>query len=311
MTDGSFVKISDDASTSNLPDEEDADEPDVYDVNVLAWDSPLSPLHLAIMGGHIDCVEELVNNFGADVLLPVKLMDAYRKNPRAAILTLVLAAQLAEPIATSQCLLKLGASSTQGDMNGVSALHYVVNEGNLDVLNLLAEIDRPAMSKAVNYVVVSGYPLQPQVDTPLLTAIKGGHPKVIEMLLELGARLTVAFDEFAQAYHRKFERASKDPDQVRQVYQTSVEQPVIQAVQKEFPKLAIRLLDMSVDPNTLPRAGYIYVHNSNHFYTSDDKSLLDLVQQKLKTLRDYLSKPVRDPMPTPPASLKSDEEYLE
>jgi ankyrin repeat protein len=312
MTDGSFVKIAEDASTSsNLPDEEDAGEPDVYVVDVLAWDSPLSPLHLAIMGDHVDCIEELVNNFGADVLLPVKLIDAYSKNPRAAILTLVLAAQLTEATATSQCLLKLGASSTQGDMNGVSTLHYIVNEGNLDVLNLLAEYDRPAASKAINYVVISGYQHQPQVDTPLITAIEGDHQKVIERLLELGARPTVAFDEFAQACDRKFEYVSKDPEQFRHVFEKSVEQPIIRAVQKEFPKIVVRLLDMGADPNTLPIAAYAYVHHQSQYHGTDDKSLLDLVRKKLKALRDYIRNPEDNPMPAPPASLNPDEEYLE
>jgi ankyrin repeat protein len=312
MTDASFVKVSADLSTSpNSPDKEDANEPDVYDVDVLAWDSPLSPLHLAIMGGHIDAIGELVNNFGADVLLPVKLIDEYSKNPRAAILTLVLAAQLSEPIAVTQCLLKLGASSTQADMNGVSTLHYIVNEGELDVLGLLAEYDRPAASKAINYVVVSGHQHQPQVDTPLLTAIRGGHQAVIEKLLELGARPIVAFEEFAQAYHRKFELLSKDPDQVRKVYEKRVEQPIVHAVQQEFPKLVVKLLEMGAHPNTLPSASYIRVHNQNHSYGTDDKSLLDLVEHKLKKLREYIAKPDGDLVQAAPASLKADEEYLE
>jgi ankyrin repeat protein len=312
MTDGSFVKIAEDASTSsNLPDEEDADEPDVYVVDVLAWDSPLSPLHLAIMGGHIDCIEELVNNFGADVLLPVKLIDAYSKNARAAILTLVLAAQLTEATPTSQCLLKLGASSTQGDMNGVSTLHYIVNEGNLDVLNLLAEYDRPAASKVINSVVVSGYQHQPQVDTPLITAIEGGHQKVKEKLLELGARPTVAFDEFAQACDRKFKYVSKDPEQVRHVFEKSVEQPIIRAVQKGFPKIVIRLLDMGAHPNTLRTAAYTYVHHRSQYHGTDDKFLLDLVRKKLKALKDYIRNPEDNPMPAPPASLNPDKDYLE
>jgi ankyrin repeat protein len=312
ITDASFVKVPTDASASpNLPDEEDADEPDVYDVDVLAWDSPVSPLHIAIMGGHIDTIEELVNNFGADVLLPVKLIDAYSKNPRAAILTLVLAAQLSEPIMSAKCLLKLGASSTQADMNEVSTLHYIVNEGKVDVLNLLAEYDRPAASKAINYLVVSGWQHQPQVDTPLLTAIRGSHQSVAERLLELGARPTVAFDEFAQAYHRKWEHAPKDPEEVRRVYEKSVEQPIVDAIRKELPKLAVKLLDMGADPNTLSIAAYSRVQDPRNTYGTDDKSLLDLVQHKLRILREYVTKPDGDPVPEAPASLKADEEYLQ
>ena len=312
MTDASFVKVPTNASASpNLPGEEDADEPDFYNVDVLAWDSPVSPLHLAIMGGHIDTIEELVNNFGADVLLPVKLIDAYSKDPKAAILTLVLAAQLSEPIMSARCLLKLGTSSTQADMNGVSTLHYIVNEGKVDVLNLLAEYDRPAASKAINYLVVSGWHLLARVDSPLLTAIREGHQSVAERLLELGARPTVAFDEFAQAYHRKWEHASRDPEEVRKAYEKCVEQPIVHAIRKELPKLAVKLLDMGADPHTLPIATYSRVQDPTNTYGTDDKLPLDLVRHKLRKLREYVTKPDGNLVPEAPASLKADEEYLQ
>ena len=312
MTDASFVKVlADGSKTPNLPEDKDADEPDFYDVDVLAWDSPVSPLHLAIMGGYIEAIEELVNSFGADVLLPVKLIDAYNRNPKAAILTLVLAAHLAEPMMTSKCLLKLGASSTQADMNGVSTLHYIVNGGNVDVLDLLAEYDRPAASKAINFLVVSGWQHQPQVDTPLLTAIRRGHESVIDRLLELGARPVIAFEGFAQAYHREWEHASKDPEEVRKIYENSVEQPVTHAVQHELPELAGKLLAMGANPSTMPVAAYALAQNPNNRYNTDNKSLLDLVRHNVKKLREYVNKSDKDPVPTAPATLKADEEYLE
>ena len=313
VTDASFVKVSADvSSSSNVPDEEDADEPDVYDVDVLGWDSPLSPLHLAIIGGHVDAIKELVNNFGADVLLPVKLVDPYSKSPRAAILTLVLAAQLSDAAEVSKCLLELGASSTQADMNGASTLHYIVNQGRRDVLDLLAEYDGPAASKAVNHIVLSGWQYQPQVDTPLLTAIRGGHQSVVERLLELGARPTIAFEEFAQAYHRKWKHVSNDPEEVRKVYENNVEQPIIHAVRQELSQVVFKLIDMGANPNTLPTAAYMRLQNLGYSCGSDDdKSLLDLVGHKLKKVRDYLTRPDEDPTPPAPASLKADDEYLE
>jgi ankyrin repeat protein len=39
---------------------------------VIAWDYGLSPLHLAILNGHLEIIELLVSEYGADVLLPVK-----------------------------------------------------------------------------------------------------------------------------------------------------------------------------------------------------------------------------------------------
>ncbi|PWY78097.1 ankyrin [Aspergillus sclerotioniger CBS 115572] len=101
-------------------------EPDIYDINVVAWDTPTSALHLAMLNGHVDVVDELVASFGADVLLPVKLTHPYSNTPRVAILNLVLALQLPfEKVNTmTEKLLQLGALPTQADLGNVTAVHY-------------------------------------------------------------------------------------------------------------------------------------------------------------------------------------------
>lgn len=57
---GSFVKVKDstDDSEDRIP-EESEDEPDYYHIDLLAWDIPCSPLHLAIAEGHEHIVELL------------------------------------------------------------------------------------------------------------------------------------------------------------------------------------------------------------------------------------------------------------
>jgi len=52
--------------------EDSLEDPDVYEIDVIAWDYGLSPLHLAILNGHLDIIQLLVSEYGADVLLPVK-----------------------------------------------------------------------------------------------------------------------------------------------------------------------------------------------------------------------------------------------
>lgn len=93
-----------------IPEEGSLDDPDVYDINVIAWDYGLSPLHLAILNGHLDVIELLVSEYGADVLLPVKLVEPGTSDARAAIMTLVLALNLPSELAKSviKLLLKLG-----------------------------------------------------------------------------------------------------------------------------------------------------------------------------------------------------------
>jgi hypothetical protein len=57
---GSFVNVKkEDNATDDLVPEESEDEPDYYQIDVLAWDIPCSPLHLAISEGHEAVVELL------------------------------------------------------------------------------------------------------------------------------------------------------------------------------------------------------------------------------------------------------------
>ena len=59
-TTGSFVEVKEKKETDN--DEaplDDEDEPNFYDVNVVAWDTPCSALHLAITEGHEEVVKLL------------------------------------------------------------------------------------------------------------------------------------------------------------------------------------------------------------------------------------------------------------
>lgn len=62
MATGSFVKV-EKKETEPLDDlalEDNEEEPDFYDINVVAWDTPCSALHLAIIDGHVEVVKLLV-----------------------------------------------------------------------------------------------------------------------------------------------------------------------------------------------------------------------------------------------------------
>ncbi len=310
MTEGSFVKVPGPNEDGGVPDADNEDEPDVYDVNVLAWDYPVSPLHLAIMEGHLEVIELLVSTFGADVLLPVKLVNDYNKSPRAAILTLVLALQLPllEASKTAEKLLTLGASSTQADMNGFSALQYVVKNGKTEILDMLLRFDEPAAKRAVNFVTVKGWQRSAKTSTPLLTAITGRHVAMVEKLLEIGAEHSIQREAFVRAYHRKFERASQDPEEMKKEYEASVEQPIIAAAKGELPSIVQKLLDQGADVNTLPEGAYIRIHNPQYTWNGEVESLLDLVQDKIKQLKEYqVDKRTKL---DPPAPLEQDDVYL-
>jgi ankyrin repeat protein len=310
MTEGSFVKVSGPNEDGGVPDSENEDESDVFDVNVLAWDYPVSPLHLAIMGGHLDVIEVLVSTFGADILLPVKLIDEYSKRPRAALLSLVLALQLSLPDAkkTTENLLKLGASSTQADMSGLSALQYVVNNGSIDILDILVKFDEPAAKRAVDHLSISGWQHSAEVSTPLLTAIYQSDTAMIDRLLDIGAQHTVEHEAFTRAFHHKFEHASQDPDDMEKAYKTSVKQPVIAAAHRELPKVVQKLLEEGADVNALPIKAYTRIYNPRNYWDTELKSLLDIVQDKIKELKGY-SDDKKETL-EPPAPLEQDDFYL-
>jgi ankyrin repeat protein len=170
------------------------DDPDVYDINVIAWDYGLSPLHLAILNGHLHIIELLVSEYGADVLLPVKLVQPGSRNARGAIMTLVLAMSLPNDKAkeTIKLLLSLGATSAQADMNRFTAFHYIVAEDNSTLLDVLLADDRPSAMSILNNLGHSGH-WGYQIDSPLTTAVKKGYHDMTMKLLKLGAKPEVRF----------------------------------------------------------------------------------------------------------------------
>ncbi|KAF2867127.1 hypothetical protein BDV95DRAFT_528151 [Massariosphaeria phaeospora] len=305
-TTGSYVKVKEQAKKigeDSVPDEED--EPDVYDINVLAWDSQCSPLHLAILAGHVDVVKKLVQTFGADVLLPIKLLNDHDKSPRGAILTMVLALRL--PLEQSKAmirvLLDLGASSAQADMGQITALHSIAIH-RPELLETLFEIDEPAAKRAVNHFVATRYS---PVESPLMSAITEGNALAATKLLDAGAEHTIQFNDWTKAMANRAE-ITGDYKQNHNRYLMGVEQPIVLAVQAEMPKIALRLLAQGASPDTLDKSTQSGVVNDYWHNRSTTRSLLDLVRENVKTLREY-----EDEAPTAPRIIakKDDDAYLE
>lgn len=126
MTEGSMVNVKTPETQLDGLDDENTD---FLDVNVLAWDAASSPLHLAILCGHFDVAKCLVQGFGADVLLPMKLPPRYEGGPpNGVLLTLSLAQRLPleEAKQMTRLLFELGASCAQADTDQRTALDYCV-----------------------------------------------------------------------------------------------------------------------------------------------------------------------------------------
>lgn len=299
---GSFVNVnkrSEDASPGDIPEDGTDLEPDIYDVNILAWDNHTSPLHLAIVNGHVAAVEELVSSFGADALLPIKLLNHHDKSPRAAILTLVLALRLPIEQAKEMTvkLLQLGASPAQADLNQHTALHYFsAFEEYTDILDVFLQHDQPSVQRALDFVALTHH--ASNVKSPLKTAIE--HKNVVGALklLEAGAKPEIQYEDYikqAQIAVPYLRNRSSESNQNN--FSASVEQPIITAVQNHLPSVAIELLASGADANTLSIPGHTALIRDT--WQGTGTALLDCVQERLAHLRQYNGGRIQSKPPTP------------
>lgn len=310
VTEGSFVKVREKDHDVD-PLAEDKDDPDVFDVDVLAWDNPLSPLHLAILAGHIEVIDLLIDEYGADVLLPVKIMyDHDRKQAKAAILSLVLALELPlrQANMTVKTLLAHGATSTQADMKHISALHYAVNSGKTLIIDTLENADSTAVSKAINFVTAHGYRNNPVVQAPILTAIRTGRKDLVDKLVGMGADIEISFGSFEQAYKRGVSWPSENHDDVYKAYQSHVEPPIILAAKMQMLDFVDHAIEHGVNVNTIAMGAWNFVDGSRR-WGNEDISLLDIIKNHIKDLKTLLS-PSDHQNSGKPGVLDEDESYL-
>ena len=315
MTEGSFIKVQSQGDSQGETIPEDAHDPDVYDVNVLAWDSPISPLHIAILRGHIEVIKLLVSHFGADVLLPVKILDDYTKAPKRAILTLVLAAQLpsADAANVSRTLFDLGASSAQADMDQMTALQSTIMMGKAETLKTFFEADGPAANVALKHVSVDGNTWSMNVNSPLTSAIKTGDQQLVAQLLNLGANPVIDFEDFLPSYiffkekGNSYERFSSQSDQIEHDFKKNTQQPILCAAENNMPDAVQQMLDLRVDINTIDKDGHKIIKEEHFQNWMAGRSLLDIVNERIEDLEKSLKASGHFPEPI---ELESDDYYL-
>jgi ankyrin repeat protein len=305
MTDGSMVHVKDpEVDGEGKLDGKEDDSPDVYDVNVLTWDTPTSPLHLAILSGHQTVVECLVQDFGANVLLPVILPAQYAGGSSSGILltlTLAFTLPLSEAKDMTRLLFKLGASSAQADSKRRTALQYCVSS-QPSLLETYLISDPIGVARAIKHVTVQGYAFRPETSGPLLEAISNQDLDTAIRLLSAGARPDLPFEAYLKGVQQSATRSQ---------FENGVEQPVVRAIEGEMPLLGSKLIEQhGVDSNTLTTQGWSCVNNSLHGMFGQRKngtSLLDVVNDKIKGLRDWKHETTKD---DPPIPLEEDSSYL-
>lgn len=183
MTDGSMVHIKDpEVNAESNVDGDNDDSPDIYDVNVLTWDAPASsPLHFAIVSGHQAVVKCLVQDFGANILLPIVLPAEYAGGPSSGMLlclSLAFALPLKEAEDMTRLLFTLGASSAQADSSRKTALEVCVSKQS-DLLETYLTSDPTGIARAIKHVSVQGTSYNSNASGPLLEAISSKDPTLL------------------------------------------------------------------------------------------------------------------------------------
>ncbi|OHE91823.1 hypothetical protein CORC01_12897 [Colletotrichum orchidophilum] len=294
MATGSFVNVRDENEKSKedlVLEDDSTDEPDFFKTDVLAWDMPCSPLHLAISEGHEDAVR-LLCDYGSDAILPVKFLNS-NKQPTAAILTLSLALSLPIAKAKSMALLlmKLGATSSQADMNGCTTFHRYVKKGIQEMIDTLWENDKVGLKTALNHMVFTAGYWNPVAIAPIHTAIENGNSIFVLKLLEAGANPQIDFDVWLKAakFSKSNSRLGSYEDNKKQFNQNT-DQPLIVAINNcSDPEIALSLIEKGADPNTMTTNSYRAIYNEYQRSYNKGETALDLVQKQLKKLRDFKS----------------------
>ncbi|PTB62951.1 ankyrin [Trichoderma citrinoviride] len=313
---GSFVKVEkgkENTGTEEPTLDEPEEGPDFYQINVLAWDVPCSPLHLAITGGHEEAVKTLCD-YGADSILPVKFLNVPQySNQAAAILTLTLALSLPTEKAKSMALLllQLGATCSQADSDGCTAFHRYVEKGSVDMVGTLIESDPRGTQAAINHLFFGGHTWNPDVVLPLQTALDRGDPILVLKLLNAGASTEIDFDAWLKSAKVTPTQANHlaNPDMTKQRYRQSVEQPLITAIRSGDVESVIHLLEHGANPNALTRETENAMLNESQRNYTIGVTALDMVQRLIKKLREYDGEKPRT-MYTKPEKLPDFEPYL-
>lgn len=312
-TSASFVKIDhEDASMEEdevVPTEENDLEADIYDINAISWDSLTSPLHLAILHGHTEAAKELVTSFGADVVLPIKIVNDYDRSPRAAILNLVLVLSLplGKAREMSKALLEAGASLAQADMNKNTALHFIAQSDYAELIDVYVNHDGPAVQRAIQHMKVDQnrfWSSESIFSTALMHAIGAKKEASFHKLVQSGAKPYFELADFLSAMKAQIDKNSYLFQDTDGLIASQSKQPVLFAVENQLPLVAIELLRRGADPNSELRTRW----------GNEGRTVLDATTENLKTLREHLKNNYSEsqipPTDKPPYFEKSDEEYL-
>lgn len=254
------------------------DDPNIYDnIDVVAWDIPISPIQLAILMGHSGAVRALGDR-GADILRPIIHKSPCFSEKDQAILPMRLA--LHHPMKTSMALIEtlfgFGALLSQADRNNITVFHLIVSRGEPEFLDLLFRIDASAAQIAIDIpALVKVNDMTTKVQLPLSTAIKYRDLPMVSKLIEHGANMSVS----SERLQRLCVRQKQDIEQ-------PLEHPLIVAIRTSNSAVVKTLIDAGADPNLMTPGSYYLLKEDNFQppYPRNGKTVLDVIHDTIMDL---------------------------
>lgn len=216
--------------------------------------------------------------------MPVKVAEN-RWDPVGAGLTLVLALALPLEKAKSMVttLLKLGATSAQGDTEGVTAFHKFVQADVESLVDVLRDDDKTGFKAALNHIAFTSYQNKPEA--PIQAAVENGNLDLVLKLLDSGALAEIDFETWLKSAKQFIKSRLHTYEQNKILYQTTVQQPLILALQSANPAIALELIERGADVNSMTTRAYSKITSRYSYYNGE--SALDLVRSSLGKLGKY------------------------
>ncbi|OAA55763.1 Ankyrin repeat-containing domain protein [Cordyceps fumosorosea ARSEF 2679] len=302
------------------------DGADYYQIDSLAWDTPCSPLYLAIVEGNEEAVK-LLCDYGANVTLPIKTFnpdfdvddfdkfndyddfDGYDDTKTVLALTFALSLPPEKARSMARLLLKLGATSSQADSRGCTAFQKFVDAGG-DMIDVLLENDKVGTEAAINHLAFHEPSSTTPTTSPLLRAVEKEDFAVVIKLLNAGASVQIDFDTWLKAAKSSPDHKLGDLERSRRAYKESVDQPLIVAIRVGNIDAAFKFLEIGADPNALTSDTQRLLIDESEYARMDvsGKSALDLVRDLAEALSVHDDETTDHNRPFLPVGM---EEYLQ
>ena len=179
------------ADVDDIPEDE-ADQPDVVDVNLADWDFAFTPLMYAVLFSSLPVVEEILTAGGDPKLVTKANGYAPPFNPLSLS---VLTDDDDRPIKIVERLLVAGVSSSASDTNGFTIFHHAVAQGNAQVVSTLLRCD-PNANAVLNFPALTW----DSAIFPIVTAISNGNYSMLALMLAHGVKVLITEEDISRAH---------------------------------------------------------------------------------------------------------------